>query len=162
MRSGAQRQNLDRDAPRRLPKYTVIAKTLRERILTGLYPPATQLPSESALQREFGVSRVTIRLALDVLRRTGLVQSRQGKGHLVQPMRAMHDLGRLQGFGEIMAAVGVEAYSIVVDIAEGPPSPEVQRALELERGEPVVTIRRVRIAGAAPSSLIWHTPTSSC
>jgi len=159
VRNGTRRRDFDREVARRLPKYTVIGRTLRERILTGHYPPGTQLPSESALQGEFGVSRVTIRLALDVLRRTGFVESRQGKGHLVQPMRAMHDLGRLQGFGEIMAAVGVEAHSIVVDIAEGPPSPEVQRALELERGEEVVTIRRVRIAGAAPLSYdVSHFP----
>jgi GntR family transcriptional regulator len=159
MRDGARRRDFDLNVARRLPKYTVIGKTLRERILTGHYPPGTQLPSESALQDEFGVSRVTIRLALDVLRRAGFVASHQGKGHLVQPMRAMHDLGRLQGFGEIMAAVGVEAHSIVVALAEGPPSPEVQRALELERDEEVVTIRRVRIAGAAPLSYdVSHFP----
>jgi GntR family transcriptional regulator len=159
MRSGSRRQDIDRDAARRLPKYTVIGKALRDRIVTGRYAPGTQLPSESALQAEFGVSRVTIRLALDVLRRAGFVESRQGKGYLVQPMRALHDLGRLQGFGEIMATVGVAAHSIVVDIGEGPATPEVQRALELDRDAAVVTIRRVRIAGAAPLSYdVSHFP----
>jgi GntR family transcriptional regulator len=77
----------------------------------------------------------------------------------VQPMRALHDLGRLQGFGEIMAAVGVDAHSIVVDIVEGPPTPEVQRALHLERDGEVVTIRRVRMAGAVPLSYdVSHFP----
>ena len=78
VRSGTPRRDIDRDGARRLPKYTVIGRTLRERILTGHYPPGTQLPSESALQGEFGVSRVTIRLALDLLRRTWFVESRQG------------------------------------------------------------------------------------
>jgi GntR family transcriptional regulator len=159
MPSGARRRDVDRDAARRLPKYTIIGKALRERILTGFYPPGSQLPSERALREEFAVSRVTIRLALDVLRRSGFVESRQGKGYLVQPMRALHDLGRLQGFGEIMARVGVEAHSVVVDIVEGLPSPEVQRALDLEHGEEVVTIRRVRLAGAAPLSYdVSHFP----
>ena len=159
MGNGSRRRNLESDAARRPPKYTLIGNTLRERILTGHYRAETQLPSESALQAEFGVSRVTIRLALDVLRRAGLVESRQGKGYLVQPLRALHDLGRLQGFGEIMAAVGVEAHSIVVDIVEGPPSTEVQRALQLERNEAVVTIRRVRVAGAVPLSYdVSHFP----
>ena len=58
-----------------------------------------------------------------------------------------------------MAAVGVEAHSIVLDVAEGPPSAEVQRALHLERSEEVVTIRRVRLAGAVPLSYdISHFP----
>ena len=159
MRSGTRRRNAEPGFTRRPPKYTVIGNTLRERILTGHYRPATQLPSESALQAEFGVSRVTIRLALDALRRAGFVESRQGKGYLLQPMRALHDLGRLQGFGEIMAAVGVEAHSIVVDITEGTPSIEVQRALHLEQGDEVVTIRRVRMAGGVPLSYdVSHFP----
>ena len=159
MRSGTRRRDFDSDRARRPPKYSLIGKTLRERILTGHYRPETQLPSESVLQAEFGVSRVTIRLALDVLRRAGFVKSRQGKGYLVQPMRAVHDLGKLQGFGEIMASVGVEAHSIVVDIVEGQPPPEVQRALNLQRGEQVVTIRRVRMAGAIPLSYdVSHFP----
>lgn len=159
MRNGTRRQRREPAAARRPPKYTLIGSTLRERILTGHYRADTQLPSESALQAEFGVSRVTVRLALDVLRRAGLVEARQGKGYLVQPMRALHDLDRLQGFGEIMAAVGLEAHSIVVDSVEEPPSAEVQRALRLERGEAVVTIRRVRIAGAVPLSYdVSHFP----
>lgn len=159
MRGGTGRRSFDPDTARRPAKYALIGKTLRERILTGRYRPETQLPSESALQAEFGVSRVTIRLALDVLRRAGFVESRQGKGYLVQSVRALHDLGRLQGFGEIMAAVGVEAHSIVVDIVEAAPSPEVQRALRLEHSEEVVTIRRVRMAGALPLSFdVSHFP----
>ncbi|HTW53054.1 MAG TPA: GntR family transcriptional regulator [Stellaceae bacterium] len=159
MRSDGRRGNPEPGFARRPPKYTLIGSTLRDRILTGHYRPEMQLPSESALQAEFGVSRVTIRLALDVLRRTGFVESRQGKGYLVQPMRALHDLGRLRGFGEIMAAVGVEAHSIVVDIVEGPPSTEVLRALHLDRGAEVVTIRRVRMAGGVPLSFdVSHFP----
>lgn len=136
----------------RIRKYDAISRVLRDRILRGHYPQGAQLPSESALQGEFAVSRVTVRLALDVLRAAGLVEGRQGKGYFVRPLRALHDLGRLQGFGEMMAAVGVEAHSLVLDIAEGPATPEVQRALELARHDPVVTIRRVRIAGGSALS----------
>jgi GntR family transcriptional regulator len=143
----------------RVPKYGAIGKILRERILGGHYPQGIQLPSESTLQAEFAVSRVTIRLALDVLRRAGLVESRQGKGYFVRPVRALHDLGRLQGFGEMMASVGVEAHSVVLDIAEGPAAPEVQKALELERHEPAMTIRRVRVGGGnALSYDVSHFP----
>jgi len=143
----------------RLPKYGAIGQALRERILSGRYAQGTQLPSESRLQGEFAVSRVTIRLALDVLRRAGLVESRQGKGYFVRPVRALHDLGRLQGFGEMMASVGVEAYSVVLEVSEGPASPEVQRALELGRQEPAMTIRRVRVAGGnALSYDVSHFP----
>jgi GntR family transcriptional regulator len=156
----ARRRDIARDAGSpRTPKYGAIGKVLRERILGGHYAQDMQLPSESALQGEFDVSRVTIRLALDVLRRAGLVESRQGKGYFVRPVRALHDLGRLQGFGEMMASVGVEAHSVVLDIAEGPASPEIQRALGLDRQEPAMTIRRVRVGGGnALSYDVSHFP----
>ncbi len=149
----APRRPIDRAAGRlRIPKYGAIANALRDRILRGRYAQGVQLPSESTLQQEFAVSRVTIRLALDELRAVGLVESRQGKGYFVRPVRALHDLGRLQGFGEMMAAVGVAAHSVVLDIAEGPATPEIHKALELERSEPVVAIRRVRMGGSTALS----------
>jgi GntR family transcriptional regulator len=153
MPPAAGRRPIERKAgARRSAKYDTISEVLRDRIRRGHYPPDTQLPSESALQGEFVVSRVTIRLALDVLRGAGLVEGRQGKGYFVRPLRALHDLGRLQGFGEMMAAAGVAARSRVLDIAERPASPEVQRALELERHVPVVAIRRVRVGGGSALS----------
>jgi GntR family transcriptional regulator len=156
----ARRRENERDAiAPRMPKYGAIGKILRERILSGRYAQGMQLPSESALQSEFDVSRVTIRLALDVLRRAGLIESRQGKGYFVRPVRALHDLGRLQGFGEMMASVGVEAHSVVLEIAEGPASPEVQKALELERYESAMTIRRIRLGGGTALSYdVSHFP----
>jgi len=165
MVSAARRRAVGRGTARgsgawpRAAKYETIGQTLRERIFGGHYGEGAQLPSESALQSEFAVSRVTIRLALDVLRRADLIESRQGKGYFVRPVRALHDLGRLQGFGEMMAAVGVQAHSVVLDISEGPATPEVQRALELGRGEPALTIRRVRVGGSTALSYdVSHFP----
>jgi GntR family transcriptional regulator len=134
------------------PKYAVIRNALRERILRGGYAGGTQLPSESALMREFAVSRVTVRLALDALRSVGLVESRQGKGYFVRPVRAVQDLGRLQGFGEMMASVGVEAHSVVLDATELPASAELHKALCLEKGAPVVGIKRLRVGGSVALS----------
>jgi GntR family transcriptional regulator len=136
----------------RNPKYVTIRNLLRDRILAGGYGLGNRLPSESALMSQFAVSRVTVRLALGALREVGLVESRQGKGHFVRPVRAIQDLGRLQGFGEMMAAVGVEARSSVLSVAETPASAEVARALRVERAVPVIAIHRVRIGGGTPLS----------
>jgi GntR family transcriptional regulator len=111
-----------------------------------------RLPSENALMAEFGVSRVTVRLALDALRTAGLVESRQGKGHFVRAVRAIQDLGRLQGFGEMMASVGIEAHSVVLGASERRCGREVQKALALERNTTVIAIERVRVGGGVPLS----------
>jgi GntR family transcriptional regulator len=136
----------------RNPKYVTIRNLLRDRILAGRYDPGNRLPSESALMTQFAVSRVTVRLALRALREVGLVESRQGKGHFVRSVRAIQDLGRLQGFGEMMAAVGVEARSKVLSVIETPASSEVARALRVDRAVPVIAIHRVRLGGGMPLS----------
>jgi GntR family transcriptional regulator len=101
---------------------------------------------------EFRVSRVTVRLALDALRSDGLIESRQGKGHFVRAMRAVQDLSRLQGFGEMMALVGIEAHSVVLIASEIPSGREVQKALGLARNTSVIAIERVRVGGGVPLS----------
>jgi GntR family transcriptional regulator len=66
------------------PLYRQLAATLREGITSGQYPPGTLLPSESALMKEHGVSRPTVRDAFDVLSAEGLIRTYNGKGRMVR------------------------------------------------------------------------------
>ena len=60
-----------------------IFEDIKEAILSGQYPPGEKLPTESQLCERYGVSRVTIRAALDRLRGCGLLHSRRGGGSYV-------------------------------------------------------------------------------
>jgi DNA-binding GntR family transcriptional regulator len=60
-----------------------VVKVLKQDILSGVYPLDAQLPTESALQERFGVSRYTVREALRQLKEAGLITSRQGSGRTV-------------------------------------------------------------------------------
>jgi GntR family transcriptional regulator len=66
------------------PLYRAIAASIQARIANGRYAPETTLPPEPLLEKEFGVSRITIRKALDVLKQKGLLYSRSGKGTIVR------------------------------------------------------------------------------
>ena len=66
-----------------LPLHLAISEQLRDRILTGLYQPGDQLPSEHQLTSEFEVSRITARRAIANLTQQGLVTVRRGKGTFV-------------------------------------------------------------------------------
>jgi DNA-binding GntR family transcriptional regulator len=66
------------------PLYRVIAEAIEVRIANGGYATDTPLPPEPALEKEFGVSRITIRKALDQLKQRGLLYSRSGKGTIVR------------------------------------------------------------------------------
>ncbi|MHB9131323.1 MAG: GntR family transcriptional regulator [Armatimonadota bacterium] len=77
------RQKVINDMIHRPSAYHTVAETLREQILSGSLPPGQKLPSEHALCAEFGVSRITIRRALQILEEELLVQRRQGSGSYV-------------------------------------------------------------------------------
>ena len=57
----------------RMAKYPLIKTTLKDRLLGGHYPEGLPLPSEPQLAREFEVSRMTARRAIDELEREGYV-----------------------------------------------------------------------------------------
>jgi GntR family transcriptional regulator len=66
------------------PAYRQVADRLRQHIDSGEWPAAHKLPSESELMEQFGVSRVTVRLAVGALRSEGLIVTRQGRGSYVR------------------------------------------------------------------------------
>lgn len=137
----------------RTPKYIAIRDWLSRQIAAGGFARGEQLPSEHELMARFAVSRVTVRQALDELRRAGIIDAQRGKGYFVSRLTAIHNLQRLQSFGEIMAPLGVETRSDVIEIVEEPASRDVAEALNLACGSPVTRIVRLRIAGGVVLSL---------
>jgi GntR family transcriptional regulator len=73
--------SVDPDAD--VPRYRQLADILRARIESGELPPGRRVPSETTLQQEQGVSRITVRHAIDLLRGEGLVHTVPGLGTYV-------------------------------------------------------------------------------
>src|ERR1041384_1233094 len=96
-----------------VPLYYQVQHTISQRISRGDYAPGTQLPSESELSRELGVSRVTIREALRVLAQDNVLVKVQGRGTFVsdkpgltQPTR--HFTGSLEDLYDQLERVSVK------------------------------------------------------
>ncbi|MEO6928931.1 MAG: GntR family transcriptional regulator [Casimicrobiaceae bacterium] len=66
-----------------LPRYAQLSSLLRRRIERGVWDAGAQLPTLEALTAEFGVARVTVRQAIGLLAREGLVVSQRGRGTFV-------------------------------------------------------------------------------
>jgi DNA-binding LacI/PurR family transcriptional regulator len=73
---------------RPLPKHAQVCAALRRDIQQGRWSPGERLPSEAALMRQFGVSRITISRAMRDLQRAELVERRPGSGTYVKATRA--------------------------------------------------------------------------
>ncbi len=137
----------------RVPKYLELKEWLLRGVLEGRFRPGDALPSENELAQRFAVSRITVRQALDLLRESGLVTAHQGKGYFVRAISAMQDLGRLQGFGEMMEPLGIATRSEVLGAAVVEAPAAVARAFGARRGEEVVRIERLRIAASITMSV---------
>jgi GntR family transcriptional regulator len=144
-----------------IPMYAQIREILRACILDGTYSTHQQLASESEMMASFGVSRITVRQALNDLQNEGLIFRMHGKGTFVSKPKAFQDLGKLQGFGEAMRQKGYETYSRVTGIDTVKPSQQVQEKLQLPKRAKVTQLQRLRFLNREPISLdITYVPTS--
>jgi len=133
---------------------------LRERIQNGELEPGSRLPGELSIAAEFGISRVTVRRALDTLANDGLIDRRPGSGTFVregnsaQPIVA--DLSNvLSHLVEMGRRTGVRLLSF----AYVNPPESVAGSLGLEPGERTQRSIRVRLIDGAPFSyLVTHVP----
>ena len=67
----------------RPPRYHQIAQSLRERMVSGQLAPGARLDNQRRLAQDFGVTLMTLRHALEVLERDGLIARRHGLGTFV-------------------------------------------------------------------------------
>lgn len=77
-----------------VPAFRQVAADLRQKISAGSYAPGEQLPSERELVEHYGVSRPTVRDAVDILRSEGLVTSEHGRGVFVRPPASIERIAR--------------------------------------------------------------------
>lgn len=134
-----------------LPQYRQIELALRTRLAT--MRPGERLPSDTDLCREFGVSRMTARNAMQRLAADGLVQRIPGLGSFVVEPPAHRYADRLTAFTHEMEAQGRTPSSRLLARETRPATDADARALDLRPGEPVVLVRRLRLADGVPMAV---------
>ncbi len=132
------------------PLYQQLADTLRREIAEGRYRVGDRIPSEEALCEQFGVSRITVRAAIDLLADAGLLRRRQGKGTFVSAPPIEQELVQLNDFVEDMTAAGLLPTSRIIYLGEEPASAEVARVFDLTPGSPIVRLDRLRLGDGSP------------
>src|SRR5262249_7484350 len=132
--------------------YARVETVLAGEITGGDLKVGDQLPTEDSLIARFGVSRITVRRAIQNLVSRGLVEIRRGKGTFVAAPKITQDLKELSGFVEDMHALGRKPTARVIGKEIVAADATVASQLALTKGERVVRIRRVRLADGIPLS----------
>ena len=134
----------------RIPIYRQLAEDLRRDIVEGRYQVGERIPSEEALCEQFGVSRITIRAAIDELVEAGLLWRRQGRGTFVSAPPIEQELIQLNDFVEDMISAGLRPSSRIIHLGEEPAPAAVARELNLAPGSPVMRLDRLRLGDELP------------
>jgi GntR family transcriptional regulator len=137
-----------------IPLYVQVRETLR-----GEYsqlPPQTAIPTELELIERFGVSRITLRRAVDDLVVDGLLERHQGRGTFTSVPKLTHELNAISSWTEQLRALGYKPRTAQGICKEVSPPRRVAHALDLKPDENVMMLRRTRLVGEEPISLMTN------
>ena len=133
------------------PHYRQIESALRERISS--LGPGERLPSDAELCIEFRVSRMTARHAMQRLAEDGLIRREPGRGSFVTRPPAHRRSNRLMTFTQEMTRAGRVPSSRVLTRVIRPSSSAEATSLGIPVRQPVVHLRRLRLADGEPIAL---------
>ena len=133
-----------------MTKYHDVRDQLLDRLDT--MSACTQFPPERELAQEIGVSRMTLRRAIDDLVATGVVRRRHGAGVFATCPKMDQSLVA-SSFTEDMRARGLEPGSRILEFQVSPAGTRVCRRLNLPEGSDVITVTRLRLADGEPIAL---------
>jgi GntR family transcriptional regulator len=136
------------------PKYLAVREALRRRV--SALPERALLPPEPVLCAEYGVSRITLRRAVDGLVADGHLVREQGRGTYVSRPAIRHEyresfVHRIAGFGSVMAESGAQVGVTVLTQRIVPAPAWVAEQLGLEVATDVVELVRLRSVDGAPN-----------
>jgi GntR family transcriptional regulator len=149
------------DEQGRAPLYQQLQRALRDAITENRLAADEALPPERDLAQEFGVSRITVRKALDALVNEGLLTRRQGAGTFVAA-RVEKNFSKLSSFTEDMISRGRRPESVWLSRSSGAVTPEESLTLGLSPGALVYRFNRIRYADGAPMALEYSAVPGFC
>ena len=135
-----------------MPRYHQIAQALRDRIRSGDIAPGERLDNQRRLAEDFGVTLMTLRQALEVLEREGLIMRRHGLGTFVALPSVDYDILNFRAFAGDLSAVGEDVATRFLRSHFGPADRLAAQELGLAPGARVFALERLRLVDGRPTS----------
>lgn len=131
------------------PLYQQIYEDIKSAIKDGVYKVDERIPSEAELSEEYGVSRITVRRAIEDLCADGYLTKMQGRGTFVGKPHIMRRLSQskaTRSFSEICREAGVTPGAHLIERQIVPVRPDEQEFFGLEPDALLIYVHRVRTA----------------
>jgi DNA-binding GntR family transcriptional regulator len=144
---------IDRNSP--IPLYFQIAENLKQTIDDGTVKPGERLDNELDLAERLGVSRPTVRQAVQRLVEQGLVVRRRGLGTVVAAPRILRSVA-LTSLHDDLAASGRHPATTVLAACEIQAGDELALVLGLPPGAAVLSLERLRLADGTPLAIMHN------
>jgi DNA-binding GntR family transcriptional regulator len=148
---------LDRSSP--VPLYFQLAQQLEAAILAGTVTPGTRLENEVQLADRCGLSRPTVRQAIQHLVDKGLLVRKRGVGTQVVQAQVRRTI-ELTSLYDDLAAAHRSPQTKVLELATVPATDQIAKELGVTSGTEVIRLRRLRLTDSEPLALLTnHLPT---
>ncbi len=138
------------DGTSALPLYVQVSTLLRGRIARGEWPAGEQIPTETELCDAYDVSRITVRQALALLVRDGLIVRGRGKGTFVRDARLTAAPRSVSSFSTELTDLGMKPGSRIISIGTVPASTRIAAEMDTPVGTQLLKLRRLRAGDDKP------------
>lgn len=137
-----------------IPMYHQLKELVSEKIESGEWSPGYRLPTEAELSREFGVSRITVRHAMQLLQNQGMLERKQGRGTFVAQPKLASNLMSMFNDGLVVKQMGRQPHLELVSLELKKPPASVAAKLNLPGNEQVYDMRRLLLGDGEPLTLM--------
>lgn len=135
------------------PIYLQIFATIKSLLQAGRIPPGSALPPEQILAKQFGVSRMTMRQANDLLEREGLIERQRGRGTFAVQNRLVKQEQETRSFSEEIRRRGSVPSSRLLSFKTQPANAASAADFGIAPGDALYLIERIRLADGVPIAL---------
>jgi GntR family transcriptional regulator len=134
------------------PLYFQLKEIFHDKIESEELKEGDMIPSENELQQIYGVSRATVRKAIELLVYEGLMDKKKGRGTFVKRRKIEEQLPVLKSFTEEMS--GRDAYKKVISVAYTKAPSGISTRMKLPPDESVLSLKRLMVVDGIPLGIL--------
>ncbi|PAB01696.1 GntR family transcriptional regulator [Enterococcus canintestini] len=138
------------DANAQLPLYKQLKEVIKTKINTGEYTENKRIPTEPEFIKNYGVSRITVRKAIEELVAEGYLVKKQGKGTFISGHKVLRKIEYVTGFSDSGKSSQLKTTSSLLKEEILSANQELAEKLEIPVGAKVLYTQRKRLGNGTP------------